>query len=77
MLDLRSYVVLKIIYPLWCFLLLSFHLQITYRQMRNLQIGVDKLIEKVSINLLHHAKSAACIISIIIINVPAVAYLHS
>ena len=43
--------------------------------MRNLQIGVDKLVGKVSINLLHPTKSAACIINIIII-VPAVAYVH-
>ena len=65
----------------WCFpypLLLSFHLQIAYRKVRNLQIGVDKLVGKVLINLLHHEKSvvlsmftskaleAACIISIII-----------
>ena len=53
---------------------LSFHLQITYRKVRNLQIGVDKLIGKVSINSLHHVKfikSAACVISIII-NVPAI-----
>ena len=44
--------------------------------MRNLKISVDKLVGKVSINLLHHAKSAACVISIII-DVPAVAYAHS
>ena len=54
-------------------LLLSFHLQIAYRKLRNLQIGVDKLVGKVLINLLHHTKSAPCIISIILINVPAVA----
>ena len=57
-------------------LLIGFHLQITYRKVQNLQIGVDKLVGKVSMNLLHHAKSAACIISIII-NMPAVAYAHS
>ena len=37
-------------------LLLTFHLQITYRKVRNLQIGVNKLVGKVSINLLHYAK---------------------
>ena len=44
-------------------LLVSFHLQITYRKVRNLQIGVNKLLGKVSINLLHHVKfitSAQC-----------------
>ena len=41
--------------------------------MRNLRIGVIKLVRKVSINLLHHPKSAVCVISIII-NSPAVAY---
>ena len=45
-------------------LLLSFRLQIAYRKMSN-QISVDKLVEKASINLLHHEKST-CIISIII-----------
>ena len=52
----------------WCFLyllLLDFCLQIAYRKV-NLQIGVNKLVGKVSINLLHHVKSAACIINIII-----------
>ena len=46
--------------------------------MRNLQIGVDKLVGKVSINLLRHTKSADYIINIII-DVPAaaVAYAHS
>ena len=39
--------------------------------MRNLQKGVNKLVGKVLIKLLHHAKSAACLISIII-DVPAV-----
>ena len=34
--------------------------------MRNFQIGVDKVVEKALINLLGQAKSAACIISIII-----------
>ena len=50
-----------------CFLLLSFRLQIAYRKVRNLEIGVDKLVGKVSINLLCHAKVSACIINIIII----------
>ena len=68
------------IYPL-CqgasfYLLLTFHLQIIYRKVRNLQNDVDKLVGKVVLKLLHHAKSAACIISIII-DVPAVAHVHS
>ena len=42
--------------------LFSNHLQ----KVRNLQIGVNKLVRKVSINLLHHAKSATYVISIII-----------
>ena len=47
-------------------LLLSFHLQITYRKVRNLQIGVDKLyVGNMSINLLRHAIS-------IIIDAPTV-----
>ena len=47
-------------------------------KVRNLQIGVDKLVGKVSINLLCHTKSADYIISIII-DAPAVAaaYAHS
>ena len=36
--------------------LVSFHFQIFYRKVRNLQIGVNKLVGKVSINLLCHAK---------------------
>ena len=39
-------------------LLVSFRLQITYRKVRNLQIDVNKLVGKVLINLLRHAKSA-------------------
>ena len=60
-------------------LLLSFHFQITYKKVRSLQIGVDKIVRKVSINLLPDPKSAACIISIIIIiDTPAAAnwFLH-
>ena len=38
-----------------------------YRKVRNLQIGVDMLLGKVSINLLHHTKS------LFIIHGPAVA----
>ena len=43
-----------------------------YRKVRNSRIGVDKLVGKASINLLRHtkfishAKSAACVIRIII-----------
>ena len=45
-------------------LLVSFCLQITYRKMRNLQIHVNKLVGKVSINLLYHAKIiASCKVS--------------
>ena len=70
-------VVLKDMYPLYhgaSFypLLVSFHLQITYRKVRNLQIGVDKLVGKVAINLLHHTKSATYLFSIII-DAPVVA----
>ena len=47
------------VYPLchgvfFYLLLVSFHLQIAYRKVRNLQIGVDKLVEKVLRNILHH-----------------------
>ena len=35
--------------------------------------GVNKLVGNVSINLLHHAKSAICVINIII-DTPAIAY---
>ena len=34
------------------------HLQIAYKKVRNLQINVDKFVEKVLINLLNHTKSA-------------------
>ena len=60
-------------------LLVSFHLQIAYRKVRNLQISVNKLVQKVSIifyitqSLLHHENSSTCVISIII-DVPTVAY---
>ena len=44
-------------------LLVSFHLQVNYRKVRNLQIGVNKLVEKVSINFYYvtqsHAKSVS------------------
>ena len=58
-------------------LLVSFHLQIASRKVRNLRIGVNKLVRKVSINLLRHVKfimsqSATSVISIIIA-VPAIA----
>ena len=40
----------------WCFLLypllVSFHLQIAFRKVRNFRIGVNKLVGKVLINLL-------------------------
>ena len=62
----------------WWFLLsfiVSFCLQI--RKIRNLQIGIDKHVGKVSINLLYHSKYIShCVISIII-NAPAVVYAHS
>ena len=51
----------------------SFCLQIAYRKVRNLQIGV---VGKVSIKNYHAKKSATCIISIVF-NAPAVAYAHS
>ena len=57
-------------------LLVSFCLQITYRKVRNLQIDIDKLVGRLLIKLiLHLAKLAACIISIII-DAPAVTYAH-
>ena len=49
------------------------HLQITYKKVRNLRIGVNKLVGKVLINLLHHTKLAVYIINIII-DAPAFAY---
>ena len=42
-------------------LLLSSRLCIAYRKVTHLQIGIDKLVGKVSIDLLHRAKSAACV----------------
>ena len=48
-------------------LLVSFHLHITYRKVRNLRIGVNKLVGKVLINLLCRAK--------FIIDVPAIVQL--
>ena len=62
-----------------CFILyyvVSFDLQIAYRKVRNLPIGVNKLVGKVPINLLHHAKFimshkvSPCVISLII-NAPS------
>ena len=51
-------------------LLVSFHLQITYRKIRNFPVGIKKLVGKVSINLLlMSCKVRVCIISMII-NVP-------
>ena len=37
-------------------LLVSFHIQIAYRKVRDLQIGFNKLVGNVLINLLHHSK---------------------
>ena len=54
-------------------LLISFHLQIAYRKVRNLQKSVNKFVGKALINLLSHAKLAICVISIII-DAPAIAY---
>ena len=59
-----------------CFLhplLLSFHLEIAHRKVRNLRIGVNKLVKKASIKI-NYVKSQllACLISIII-DAPAVA----
>ena len=48
-------------------------LQITYKEVRNLEIDTNKFVEKVSINLLHHA---AWIISIII-NTLVITFAHS
>ena len=58
--GLKKTVVLKNVFP-QCHgaslypLLGSFHLQIAYGKVRNLQIGVNKPVGKVSINLLHQA----------------------
>ena len=41
--------------------LLTLCLQVTHRKMINLQKGGEKLVEKVSLNLIHHATSAVCI----------------
>ena len=42
-------------------IILEWHpIQIANRKVRNLQIGVGKLVGKVSINLLHLIKSAVC-----------------
>ena len=45
---------------------------ILYRNVWNLQIGIEKLVGKMSINLICYVKSAPCIIGIII-NAPSVA----
>ena len=63
------------VFPFILYYLDRFCLQITYRKVRNLQIGVDKLVGKVSINLLCHIKSTACMISLIF-DVPAIAYAY-
>ena len=70
----RTFIQCTMVLPFILFV--SFHLQITYRKVRNLRIGINKLVGKVFINLLHHAKSAICVISIIsiIIDAPAIAY---
>ena len=60
----------------WCFLLsfITYFLSSNHLQkIRNLQISVEKLVEKGSINLLNHLKPAAYIINIII-NVLIVAF---
>ena len=51
-----------------------YYLAFACRKVRNLQIGVNELVGKVSISLLCHAKSAACVISIII-DLPAIVQL--
>ena len=51
--------------------LFTFRLQIAYRKVRNLLIGVKNYVGKVLIDLLRHAKQVACTISIII-DAPAV-----
>ena len=57
-------------------LLFSFRLQITYKKVKNLQIGADKCVGKVSINLLHLVKSVSCIIHTIT-DAASVTYIHS
>ena len=43
----------------------SIYPQITYSKVRNLQIGVEMLVGKVSTNLFHHSKPASCTIIIV------------
>ena len=75
MLDLQNclfrwmFIHYAMVYASFYLLLSSNHLQ----KVRNLQIGVDKLVGKVLMNLLRHTKSAAHVI----IDAPAVAYTHS
>ena len=42
-----------------------FNFKLLTKRLRNLQIDIDKLVGKVLINLLHHAKSTACVIIIL------------
>ena len=58
---------------LFILLLVSFCLHIAYRKVKSLQIGVHKLLGNMLVNLLSQAKSAACVISIII-DIPIIAY---
>ena len=48
-----------------------YYLAFIFKSLIKTQFGIEKLVGKVSINILCHAKSAVCIISIII-NAPAV-----
>ena len=52
----KTFIHSTMVLPFMLYKLVSFCLQITYRKVRNLQIGVNKLVGKVSINLLHHTK---------------------
>ena len=47
-----------------------------YRKMRNLQINVNKLVGKVSINLLHHTKSDACVTTVVLLCKHVIAKKH-
>ena len=76
----KMYIHCTIVLPFYP-LLVIFCLQIAGRKVRNLLIGVHKLVIKVSINLLHHTKFitspkvSRCVITII--NELAVAYAHN
>ena len=73
---MHSYCLNNTIHGIYFYLLLlSFYLQITYRN-EKLAKWCDKPVAKVSVKLLHHAKRASCIINIII-DAPPLPYAHN